>query len=220
MTSLHEPRGSWQQSAAGLLEFDWLSKNWTGVNTVLRAEREREVCCCRQERTACIVGPNFQGAKCIRTKRETRHKTSQHFMLTVDLQQQLCWSSFDLFTCTEGYWLRYNYKCSPKHQIVWRENHSPTTAGTQVLSLAAVFSCFWPGCPFEHNWQNGRYEATKHHIFVTAPITIAGWLGAPIQGWLLGPPCVIVSWWAPPGRWNEAAPESMCIRGQQREILL
>lgn len=43
VTSLHKPRGSWQQSAAGLLEFDWLTKNWTGVNTVLRAEREREV---------------------------------------------------------------------------------------------------------------------------------------------------------------------------------
>lgn len=138
------------------------------------------MCCCRKERgkrTACIVEPNFRGAKCIHIKRETHRKTTQHLIQ----QQQLCCYNSDPSTCAEGCWLYYYCKCSQKQQAVQRKITPPPLQG---LRLHPWLQCFlllvW--VPFERNWQRRRFKATMDHIFVTALITAAGWLEHPFRG--------------------------------------
>lgn len=115
-----------QRSLAALLKYDWLTESWSGVNTVLRGER-------------CVVVEMREDRQLNTSISTEKHTTKQHLMLTVGLLQQF-WSSSDLFTCTEGYWLYYKYKCSLKRRGVPRKITPPPLQG---LRFNPWLLCFW-----------------------------------------------------------------------------
>lgn len=182
VTSLHEQRESWQAAVSSMILIGCPRIGL--VSTLSWGGRERELLREGGKITARMVESNFQGAKCSHIRREIHRKANQHLVLTVDIQQQLCRFSSDLFTCTKGYWLRYNYKCCLKCQVAQRK----TLPHHQPQGLDPYLLYFFPsglGAPFECNWGSRTYKATKDHIFVTALIATTGWFEYPFRGNLL-----------------------------------